>query len=166
MKKITYFMLMITLILCVVFGLKSNESYAELKDNKNVFIDILVADKIQYEMVLKIVGDKHNVQYVCTSGEDLLNHKGNMYIVDYSPDIIFYSDEENEKWIMDNMSIIDKNNTDLVDIGRGCRKNKDRDIIALYNIKAVIEEKDPSNREYYEEMYKKAVDEKYNEEKI
>ena len=68
MKKITFVMLAITLILFLGLGVFSNTTVANTVDDSNterdIYLNIMTCNKPQYEMVKAIVGDKHNVEYM------------------------------------------------------------------------------------------------------
>lgn len=137
-------------------------------------LKILTSNKMQYYMVKEIVGDKHYVAYLFDSEEASDESEYNESLITGDIDLYLYSSSYYEE---ENKNIIKKMNyfrTGIIDISRGIRM-KDYDIsaeginpyywtgseeytICLYNIKNAIEDKDPKNREYYENRYNKAID--------
>lgn len=163
MKKITYVMLLITLFILIIFEFNIDKSLA--KENEEVNLNILTIDKSQYEMVKKIVGNKHNVKYLYSDLDEELNEECDIELIkNFEPDIIFYSSLNCHKVI----SNINKEleNIDMVDISRGicvleyefknnlyyCKDKHDY-LIHLYNIESAINYIDPSNRDYYKNKY-------------
>ena len=63
-------MLLITFLLFLGIGVSSNPLIANTIDredtSRDVYLNIITCNKIQYEMVKDIVGNKHNVEYMFT----------------------------------------------------------------------------------------------------
>lgn len=173
-------MLFITLIMFIGLNFFSNPSVANVvyspDDKRDVYLNIMTCNKPQYEMVKLIVEDKHNVEFMFndekTGGEfqsssAVINNISNM-------DLFFYSGRGYEPWSTDFIEELDKSKLGVIDVSRGIRTismeektNTDNPYywlgideykIALYNIKSAIQDKDPQNRNLYEDNYNKAIE--------
>lgn len=181
MKKITFVMLFITLILFLGIGAFSNPTVADTVNNGNtereIYLNIITSNKPQYEMVKAIVGDKHNVEYMFKdekgSKEFLFNDETVINISNM--DLFLYSGNDLEPWSSSLIDKLEKSNLGIIDVSRGIRsismqldtETKDNPYytvgleeykIALYNVKASVQDKDPKNRDLYEENYNKSIE--------
>ena len=171
MKKITYIMLIITLFIFIIFEFKIDKSLA--RKNEDVNLNILTTDKLQYEMVKKIVGNKHTVQYIYIDENKMLNEKYNIELIKkFKPDIIFYSSLNCEE-LISNISK-ELKDVNLVDVSRGIRvlkyesqeskdnpyywNGKEEYLIGLYNMESAIKDMDPVNINYYKSKYNEIKD--------
>ena len=79
MKKLTFAMLIITFLLFLGLVLSPNNSLAnatyDSEANRDVYLNIMTCNKVQYEMVKAIAGDKHNVLFMFINEQDSLNFK-------------------------------------------------------------------------------------------
>lgn len=187
MKKITFAMVIITIALSFGMSLFSSPLLANTENNRvesrDKFLNIMTVNKPQYDMVKKIVKDKNNVDYMFTNekdiiefkySEDALNNISNM-------DLFMYSGTSFEPWSNSFIDELKKGNLGIINLARGVRilnyshsgENKENPYyfegideykIALCNVKAAIEDRDPQNRDFYEENYNQAI--KEFEEKI
>lgn len=149
-----------------------NSSYK--KENDKTYLNIVTTNKLQYQMIKKIVGNKHNVQYLYKNEDELFknNSAEETVLDDIDTDIFFYVGNNYEPWIKSFISKMDKSNTTISDMSKGIGTINNSDnkkvnpyywtsskeyLIALYNVKSTIEDKDPSNKNYYEDRYKDAV---------
>jgi ABC-type Zn uptake system ZnuABC Zn-binding protein ZnuA len=136
-------------------------------------------------MVKKIIKEKNNVEYMFTNqkdisefkySEDVLNNISNM-------DLFIYSGTSFEPWCSSFIDELKKGNLGIINLARGIRllkydhnsDNKENPYyfegieeykIALYNVKSAIQDRDPENRDYYEENYNKAIKEFDNDIKL
>jgi ABC-type Zn uptake system ZnuABC Zn-binding protein ZnuA len=174
-------MLAITLILFLGLGVFSNPTVANTVDDSNterdIYLNIITCNKPQYEMVKAIVGDKHNVEYMFKdekqSKEFLFNDETVTNISNM--DLFLYSGNDLEPWSSACIDKLKKNNLGIIDISRGIRSIStqinnetiensyftagiEEYKIALYNVKAAIQDKDPKNRDLYEENYSKSIE--------
>lgn len=174
-------MLFITLILFLGLGIFSNSTVANTVDDSNterdIYLNIMTCNKPQYEMVKLIVGDKHNVEYMFkdekASKEFLFNDETVTNISNM--DLFLYSGNDLEPWSSSLIDKLSKSNLGTIDVSRGLRSilmqvNKETKEnpyytagleeykIALYNVKAAIQDKDPKNRDLYEDNYKKEIE--------
>ncbi|PRR83109.1 metal ABC transporter substrate-binding protein [Clostridium vincentii] len=181
MKKITFVMLFITLILFLGIGAFSNPTVADTVNNGNterdIYLNIITSNKPQYEMVKAIVGDKHNVEYMFKdekgSKEFLFNDETVINISNM--DLFLYSGNDLEPWSSSLIDKLEKSNLGIINVSRGIRpismqldtETKDNPYytvgleeykIALYNVKAAVQDKDPKNRDLYEENYNKSIE--------
>lgn len=154
-------MLVMTLICFIILMFIPHEGLANSNEVKPLII--LTENKLEYSMVKKIVKDKHNVQYMFKNEEEIINYNEENNI---DCDLFFYSNNFNKEVISKIKNDIDTNTTGVVDITRGIGNscecfwtNLDEYLICLYNIKSAISDKDPKNKDFYEENYKKAVKE-------
>ena len=191
MKKITFVMVLITITLS--FGMsifsspllantENNKSNNNGTENRSKYLNIITVNKPQYEMVKKIVKDKHNVDYMFTNEKDINDFKYSQEVLDNvsNMDLFIYSGTTFEPWTNTFINELKKGSLGIISLSRGIRTlNYDSNgtskenpyyfggieeyKIALYNVKAAIQDKDPQNRDYYEENYKKAIDEFENQ---
>lgn len=188
MKKITFVMVLITITLS--FGMSifsspllantenNNRSNNNGTENRSKYLNIITVNKPQYEMVKKIVKDKHNVDYMFTDEKDINDFKYSQEVLDNvsNMDLFIYSGTTFEPWANTFIDELKKGSLGIINLSRGIRTlNYDSNgtskenpyyfegieeyKIALYNVKAAIQDRDPQNRDYYEENYKKAIDE-------
>ena len=191
MKKITFVMVLITITLS--FGMsifsspllantENNKSNNNGTENRSKYLNIITVNKPQYEMVKKIVKDKHNVDYMFTDEKDINDFKYSQEVLDNvsNMDLFIYSGTTFEPWTNTFINELKKGSLGIISLSRGIRTlNYDSNgtskenpyyfggieeyKIALYNVKAAIQDRDPQNRDYYEENYKKAIDEFENQ---
>lgn len=182
MKKITFAMVIITIALSFGMSIFSSPLLANTENNgaesRGKYLNIMTVNKPQYDMVKKIIKEKNNVQYMFTNekdisefkySEDILNNISNM-------DLFIYSGTSFEPWSTSFIDELKKGNLGIINLARGVRllnyshdsENKENPYyfegieeykIALYNVKAAIQDRDPQNRDYYEENYNKAIKE-------
>lgn len=187
MKKITFAMVIITIALSFGMSLFSSPLLANTENNRvesrDKFLNIMTVNKPQYDMVKKIVKDKNNVDYMFTNekdisefkySEDVLNNISNM-------DLFMYSGTSFEPWSNSFIDELKKGNLGIINLARGVRllnyshSGESRENpyyfegieeykIALCNVKSAIQDRDPENRDFYEENYNEAI--KEFEEKI
>ncbi len=192
MKKITFAMVIITIALSFSMSLFSSplSSSPLLANTENTrteirdkYLNIMTVNKPQYDMVKKIIKEKNNVEYMFTNekdisefkySEDVLNNISNM-------DLFIYSGTSFEPWCVSFIDELKKGNLGIINLARGIRLlNYDNDNkenpyyfegieeykIALYNVKSAIQDRDPQNRDYYEENYSEAIKEFDNNIKV
>ena len=180
MKKVTFAMLIITFLLFLGLGLSPNESLAnatyDSEANRDVYLNIMTCNKVQYEMVKAIAGDKHNVLFMFINEQDSLNFKYTQETTKNleNMDLFLFSGNEYEPWVSKLNDSISNGKVGIIDLSRGIRTidfqsngnskinpyywtGVDEYKIALYNIKSAIQDKDPVNRDVYEENYNDAV---------
>lgn len=177
MKKLTYILIIFTSILScgVTFSylpLKVDARDDLTESDKKVTLNILTYNKDIYDLVELLVNDKHNIKYIVA---DNFSVDGIDLEKDFKNDILeanlfIYNGFENSNLIKDINNLIDVSKTNSINISRGShqltnsynvdyKKNLNYLLgvheykIALYNIKTAIQEKDFSNRNYYEERY-------------
>lgn len=181
MKKLTFAMLVITFILFLGLGTFSNPTVSNIVDtgdsDRDSFLNIMTTNKIEYEMVKSLVGDKHNIEYIFTDEEDSVNFVINDNIVKNisNMDLFLYSGSTLDKWCSELISKLNKSSVGTIDITRGIRTinmevNKETKInpyfyigideykVLLYNVKSAIQDRDPKNREVYETNYNKIIE--------
>lgn len=197
MKKVTFAMVLITIFLSLgmsVFSspLLANTDNTSTKrvESRDRYLNIITVNKPQYDMVKKITKDKHNVEYMFTEENDIKDFKYNNEVIDNisNMDLFIYSGTSFEPWTNTFINELKKGNLGIINIARGIRLlnyeqdgvNKENPYyfsgieeykIALYNTKAAIQDRDPQNRDYYEQNYNNAIDDfnkrlKYYDEKI
>lgn len=182
MKKITFAMVLITIVLSLGMSVFSspllanteNKSNAEMRDK---YLNIMTVNKPQYDMVKKIIKDKHNVQYMFTDEKEISEFKYNASVLENvsNMDLFIYSGTTFEPWANSFIGELTKGNLGIINLSRGVRllnydegaakenpyyfEGRDEYKIALYNVKAAIEDKDPKNRDFYEQNYNTAIKE-------
>ena len=182
MKKITFAMLIITIALSFGMGVFSSPLLANTdingNENREKFLNIMTVNKPQYDMVKKITKDKHNVEYMLTEEKDINDFKYSTSVIDNvsNMDLFIYSGTSFEPWTSTFINELKKGNLGIINLSRGIRilnydlegSTKENPYyfegieeykIALYNVKAAIQDRDPQNRDYYEENYNKAIKE-------
>ncbi len=181
MKKLTAAMLIITAAFFLGIGVVSKPLMADTsendKNNRDVYLNIMTINKPQYEMIKKLCGDKHNVQYMFNNFNDIKNYKYDKSIVDNisNMDLFFYSAVTYSGLEINNMiSELDKSKLGVINLSRGIREiaielNKKTVTnpyyflgipeykIMIYNAKSALQEKDPANRNFYEQNYNSLV---------
>lgn len=185
MKKITFAMVLITIVLSLGMSVFSRPLLANTDNSsvnrvqsRDVYLNIMTVNKPQYDMVKKITGDKHNVEYMFTEEKDIINFKYSNDVIDNvsNMDLFIYSGTSFEPWANAFIDELKKGNLGIINLARGIRllnynvdgsskenpyyfNGVDEYKIALYNVKAAIQDRDPQNRDYYEENYNKAIKE-------
>ena len=179
MKKVTFAMLVITLVMFIGLNFFSDPSIANVVysdgSRRDAYLNIMTCNKQQYYMVKEIAGDKHNVQFMFDTERKSQEFKYNNETVQNvsNMDIFLYSGNSFEPWVNGFIEDLDKFNISVINISRGIRtiqyegdtsKNNpyfwtgvDEYKIALYNIKSSIQDKDPKNRQIYEENYENSI---------
>lgn len=181
MKKLTFAMLIITFILFLGLGTFSNPTVSNIVDtgdsDRDLFLNIMTTNKMEYEMVKSLVGDKHNIEYIFTDEEDSVNFVINENVIKNisNMDLFLYSGSTLDKWCTELISKLNKSSVGTIDITRGIRTinmemNNETKInpyfysgideykVLLYNVKSAIQDKDPKNREVYEGNYNKIIE--------
>lgn len=157
-------MVALTIICFFTLALMPNEGLANSSKNKPLII--LAENKSQYNMIRKIVGNMHNIQYIFENEEDFINHynEEGKIVNNIEADLFFYSGNCYEDEIKDMLVEVNRTKTPMVDISRGISSNceyywmnLDEYLIEIYNIKSAIQNKDPVNKQVYEKNYKKTV---------
>ncbi|AQR93468.1 metal ABC transporter substrate-binding protein [Clostridium saccharoperbutylacetonicum] len=189
MKKITFAMVIITIALSFGMNLFSDPLLANTEshktENRGDFLNILTVNKPQYDMVKKIVKDKNNVEYMLTNEKDISEFKYNEDVLNNisNMDLFIYSGTSFEPWSNSLIDELKKGDLGIINLSRGIRllnysqnnSNKENPYyfegiseykIALCNVKSAIQDRDPQNRDYYEENYNEAIKEFDNKIKI
>jgi ABC-type Zn uptake system ZnuABC Zn-binding protein ZnuA len=184
-------MVIITIALSFCMSLFSDPLLANTENNKtesrDKFLNILTVNKPQCDMVKKIIKDKNNAEYMLTNEKDINEFKYNEDVLNNisNMDLFIYSGTSFEPWSNSLIDDLKKGNLGIINLARGIRllnyshdNNKENPYyfegieeykIALYNVKSAIQDRDPQNRDYYEENYNEAVKEfddnvkKYND---
>jgi len=147
-------------------------------ENRSKYLNIITVNKPQYKMVKEIVKDKHNVVYMFTTEKDINDFKYSQEVLDNvsNMDLFIYSGTTFEPWTNTFIDELKKGSLGIINLSRGvrtinydsARTNKENPYyfegieeykIALYNVKAAIQDRDPQNRDYYEDNYKEAISE-------
>jgi zinc/manganese transport system substrate-binding protein len=150
---------------------------------KELSLNIVATNKLLYNMVKDIIGDRHSLDYMFTSKDKLWNFN---YTEDSisnisRKDLFFYWDSGIEPWDTDFIDKLTKNKVGNVSVSRGvkfitlAREVKYKEItlkdnpyfwlsiddykIAMLNIKNAIQDKDTKDRDLYEKNFSKAIKE-------
>lgn len=182
-------MVIITIALSFGMNLFSDPLLANTEshktENRGDFLNILTVNKPQYDMVKKIVKDKNNVEYMLTNEKDISEFKYNEDVLNNisNMDLFIYSGTSFEPWSNSLIDELKKGDLGIINLSRGIRllnysqnnSNKENPYyfegiseykIALCNVKSAIQDRDPQNRDYYEENYNEAIKEFDNKIKI
>lgn len=183
MKKVTFILLGINLLMFIYISFFDGSVTLSMSETgikeRDVYLNIVTTDRCSYNMVKKIVGDKHNVKYLFKDKEEMINYKITQEAMSNisNMDLFIYLGADNEPWISQFINGVEKGKVGIIDLSRGIRilayenvkKEGDYSInqnpnylmspeeykVALYNIKTAIQEKDVENREFYEENFDK-----------
>lgn len=172
-------MLIITFIMYIGLNFFSDQGIADTSYSedsvRDTYLNIMVCNKSQYYMVKKIVGERHNIQYLFNNEEKIDAFQYDKGVVDNvsNMDIFMYSGNSFENWDSAFINDLDKSKVGVINISRGIRTlnysdetNKTNPYywtgleeykIALYNIKNAIQDRDPKNRDLYEKNYNTAI---------
>lgn len=190
LKKITFAMVIITIVLSLGMSVFSSPLLANTDntstnrvESRDRYLNIMTVNKPQYDMVKKITKDKHNVEYMFTEGNDIRDFKYDNEVIENvsNMDLFIYSGTSFEPWTNTFIDELKKGNLGIINMARGIRLlNYDEDgiskenpyyfsgieeyKISLYNAKSAIQDRDPQNRDYYEDNYNEAI--KYFEKRI
>ncbi|WP_251861518.1 metal ABC transporter substrate-binding protein [Clostridium sp. Marseille-Q2269] len=172
--------LIIGFIICIsLFGCSRTNNGVDGDDNikKEVYLDIVTTDKNLYNIIKEIVKDKHYIEYIFKNKDELMNYKVKEDTLENisGKDLFFYVGSGFEPWIDDFLSKLDKSKVGVVNVSRGSKLmpyekevkfgnkilkdnpyyflNLNNYKIALSNIKNAIQDKDPSNRDFYEKNF-------------
>lgn len=185
MKKLTFAMVVITIALSLGMSVFSSPLLANTDntstnriESRDKYLNIMTVNKPQYDMVKMITKNKHSVQYMFTEEKDIYNFKYNNEVLSNvsNMDLFIYSGTSFEPWTNTFINELKKGNLGIINLARGIRLlNYDQDgvskenpyyftgveeyKIALYNVKAAIQDRDPQNRDYYEKNYDNAIKE-------
>jgi len=152
-----------------------------VKMQKEAKLDIVTTDRILYYMVKDIVGDKHNVDYMFNNMNSLLYFKftdDSLYNI-AKQNLFIYMGASYEPWGGSFADQINKSNVGIINASRGVSilsyskdvtyndytskenpyylLNYDNFKIALLNIKNSIQDKDPKNRDIYEQNFNETI---------
>lgn len=186
-KYICIFIIVIVCFLtgCQIKNIKVPEQGNKVKistsSENNINLNILTTDKVIYYMVKDIVGNKHNVDYMFKNREDEIIFKfSDDSLQNISrQDLFLYAGAGFEPWMDDFLKELNKSNVGAINISRGVTfipyskainigdvtlknnpyywTNIENYKIAFSNIKNAVEDKDPRNRDYYENNFVKVL---------
>ncbi|MBP1743144.1 MAG: periplasmic solute binding protein [Firmicutes bacterium] len=159
----------------------TGDSDKDIQAQEQVKLDIVATDRILYYMVKDIVGEKHNVDYMFNNMDSLLYFKftdDSLYNI-AKMDLFIYMGASYEPWGASFADQINKSNVGIINASRGVNVlplsseaayneyvvrenpyyllNYDNYKIALLNIKNSIQDKDPKNRDIYEQNFNEAI---------
>jgi len=191
MKKLTYALVIFTSILFFGLTFSYNPLMAnptdELDEDRETYLNILTVNKEMYDMVKSLALDKHSVEYLFSSENEMkdFNISENTINNILNMDLFIYNGLGYENWI--NVILDNSKNSSLgvINASRGIRpiikslskENEENPYyllgyneykIALYNIKTSLQERDIQNRSFYEENYEsitKELDKFFSESK-
>ena len=179
LKKFTFLLVIINILFFIGLTLypKSDSISNANAEERETYLNILTTNKLSYSIVKHIVGDKHYVQYMFKDDieplgykytEDALSNVSNM-------DLFIYMGAGAEPWIDSFISELKKGKVGIINSSRGIKLvnyseakkynefevkinpyywlNPDDLTVSLYNIKSAIQERDPKNRDFYEQNY-------------
>lgn len=187
MKK--FFCLIINMILVVTLigcgtSEKTNVKVPSKSTNgkgSNVSLDIMVSNRMLYNVVKDMSGNKHNVQFMFKDDKTIRNFK---YTSDSlnnvsKYDVFMYLGADFEPWASEFIGKLEKKSVSTVDMSRGTKilnldnKIKYGDVTIdqnpyywtdigsyktmLVNVKNSLEEKDPKSRDFYEKKFSENI---------
>lgn len=190
MKKQNAVIILIVTIILTAIGCstpKINEPNTPISEERDTVLNITTTNKSLYYMVKDIIGDKHNVDYMFKDEKSLWSF---VYSDDSlnniaKKDLFIYMGSNYEPWVPAFNDNIKKSKVGMINASRGVKilnltKSKtygnkeikenpyyvmsiDNYKIALLNIKNAVQDKDPKNRQFYEQNFNnkiKILDEK------
>lgn len=185
MKKLTFALVLITIVLSLGMSVFSSPLLANTDnsstnrlESRDKYLNIMTVNKPQYDMVKRITKDKHCVQYILTDEKDIYDFKYNKEVLNNvsNMDLFMYSGTSFEPWANAFINELKKGSLGIINLARGIRiLNYDENgttkenpyyfsgieeyKVALYNVKAAIQDRDPQNRDYYEDNYNETIKE-------
>jgi zinc/manganese transport system substrate-binding protein len=186
-RKLIYIVLMIfvfTLTACnnKVEKIEEKPVVQEVVE-KELSLKIVTTNKLLYNMVKNIIGDRHSLDYMFTSKDKLwsFNYTEDSLNNISRKDLFFYWGSGVEPWATDFIDKLTKNKVGTVSVSRGIKfiaydrevkyketvlkdnpyfwMNIDDYKIAMLNIKNAIQDKDTKDRDFYEVNFSKAIKE-------
>lgn len=186
-RKLIYIVLMIFVFTLTACNKKVNKieekPVVQETIEKELSLNIVTTNKLLYNMVKDIIGDRHSLDYMFTSKDKLWNFT---YTEDSisnisRKDLFFYWDSGIEPWDTDFIDKLTKNKVGNVSVSRGIKFiTLDREVkykevtlkdnpyfwlniddykIAMLNIKNAIQDKDTKDRDLYEKNFSKSIKE-------
>ncbi|WP_160678547.1 zinc ABC transporter substrate-binding protein [Clostridium sp. C8-1-8] len=187
MKKFTFVLIGINIIFFIFISTyykpKVVNSVDSTVEQRDVYLNIITTNKFIYNSAKQIVKDKHNVSYMFNNRNDSMNFKFSNDSLDNVSkyDLLLYMGTSTEPWINEFIDGLKKGKVGIVNLSRGTKTlnytkpqningyeikinpyywlSPDEYKIFLYNLKSAIQDKDPKNREFYEQNYKEVTDE-------
>lgn len=186
MKKFLY--VLMALMITVIVGCDRSSKINQLPIDENKpkereqYLNIITSNKLAFHMVKNIVGDRHMIKYMLKDEAEEWNFK---YTEDSlsnvsRKDLFIYLGAGYEPWVHGFVEGLKKGKVGIVNLSRGVKikelnnarlyedieikenpyywLNSDSYKIALLNIKNSIQERDPENREIYEENFNAAME--------
>lgn len=184
MKKQNAVIILLAIIILTASGCKKsviNEPNAVISEERDTVLNITATNKLLYYMVKDIVLDKHQVEYMFKDEksiwsfaytDDSLNNIA-------KKDLFIYMGSNYEPWMNSFNDSIKKGKVGMINASRGVKllnftKSKtygnkeikenpyyfmsiDNYKIALLNIKNAVQDKDPKNRQFYEQNFNNKV---------
>ncbi|PJI09213.1 MULTISPECIES: metal ABC transporter substrate-binding protein [Clostridium] len=187
MKKFFCFFINVILIVTLVGcgnGERTNVKVpSKTTDGKssNVSLDIMVSNRMLYNVVKDMSGDRHNVQFMFKDDKTITDFKYTSDSVNNVSkyDIFMYLGADFEPWASDFIGKLNKSSISTVDMSRGTKildlnnKIKYGDVTIdknpyywtdlgsyktmLVNVKNSLEEKDPKSRDFYEKKFSQNI---------
>lgn len=183
-KLIYIFSLILIVIIfssCTVKQISDNQNNANEKKEKDTVLNIETTDKMLYYMVKDLANEKHLVDFMFSSRDGVLNFNFSDDSIDNisKKDLFIYSGAGFEPWITNFQDKLSKSKVGIINGARGIKlinyekEIKINDIVikenpyywlnadnyktCLFNIKNALQDKDPKNRDYYEDNFSKAL---------
>jgi ABC-type Zn uptake system ZnuABC Zn-binding protein ZnuA len=158
-----------------------NDANANEKSEKDTVLNIETTDKLLYYMVKDLVNEKHLVDFMFSSRDEILkfNFSDDSTLNISKKDLFIYSGAGFEPWITNFQDKLSKSKVGIINGSRGIKlinyekETKINDIVVkenpyywlnvdnyktcLSNIKNALQDKDSKNRDYYEDNFSKAL---------
>ncbi len=191
MKKLSALLLSITAFLFIFNGcdIDAMNTPEEVEEKRETTLNIMTTNKLLYKMVKDIVKDKHNVEFMFTEDIEAWNFKYTDDSINNisKKDLFIYMGANYEPWINNFLSEVKKSKVGIINASRGVtfinltigKSYEEREIkenpyyfynidnykISLSNIKTALQDKDPKNRDFYENNFKEILENIQNLEK-
>lgn len=185
MKKYIYLCLMFFAFMLTACGNKEKnieeKPAAQETIEKELSLNIVTTNKLLYNMVKDIIGDRHSIDYMFTSRDKLwsFNYTEDSLNSISKKDLFFYWGSGIEPWSEDFVGKLTKSKVGTVSISRGIKfallgkeikykeislkdnpyfyMNIDNYKIAMLNIKNAIQDKDTKDRDIYEKNFSASI---------
>lgn len=181
MKKVTFGMLIICVIFATVLFLYPKIVVSNVEDNakeRDKYFNIMTSNKAMYLMVKELIQDRHNIEFLAKSKDDIKNlNIDDEGVKNISKmDFFIHTGVDFEPWVSTLVSKLNKDSVAIIDASRGIKLLSDNEgkknsyywmdfdnlKIALFNIKNELETYDPNNKDFYSKNYENIIS-SYNE---
>lgn len=177
MKKITFGLVIINFLIFIgllIFPQTVVSSKADhISKTRQPYMNIIASNKPAYLMIKGLVKDRHNVEFLLKSQEEIKNFKFTEDTVNNisKMNLFVYTSVVFEPWTESLINKLDKSKTGIIDLSRGtksmvdssgnqipyCLMDFENYKIALFNMKNELEIDDYNSKSFYEDNYNAVI---------